>query len=121
MGLVIEQSEFALDIVKLIDYAFQQGFTVTLGEAYRTKEQQDIYIKQGKSKTANSMHLKRLALDLNFFKNGELVETNKELYEIGKYWESLDTKNRWGGSWRGLIESGQSTFDDYPHFERYIP
>ncbi len=121
MGLVIEQSEFALDIVKLIDYAFQQGFTVTLGEAYRTKEQQDIYIKQGKSKTANSMHLKRLALDLNFFKNGELVETNKELYEIGKYWESLDIKNRWGGSWRGLIESGQSTFDDYPHFERYIP
>jgi hypothetical protein len=121
MGLVAEQNEFTLDMVKLIDYAFQQGFTVTLGEAYRTKEQQDIYIAQKKSKTANSMHLKRLALDLNFFKNGELIESNKELYEIGKYWESLDEKNRWGGSWRGLIESGQSTFDDYPHFERYIP
>ena len=55
------------------------------------------------------------------FKGGKLVEDSKEIYEIGKYWESLDTKNRWGGSWRGLIESGQSTFDDYPHFERYIP
>ena len=26
----------------------------------------------------------------------------------------------WGGSWRGLIETGKSTFVDDPHFERQV-
>ena len=55
-----------------------------------------------------------------FFKNGVLIENSKELFEIGKFWESLNEANRWGGSWRGLIESGKSTFNDYPHFERKV-
>lgn len=45
------------------------------------------------------MHLKKCAIDLNF-----LMGCNRNSKEIGKFWESLGEKNRWGGSWRGLIE-----------------
>ena len=67
MSLVTEQAAFLLDVCKLIQFATERGFTVTGGELYRTLEQQQIYIKTGRSKTMNSMHLKRCAIDLNFF------------------------------------------------------
>lgn len=117
MRLREEQSEFAKDVLKLLSFIFDLDYDVTFGEVLRTDEQQALYISSGKSKTSNSMHLKKCAIDLNFFKNGMLVETPKE---IGKFWESLGEKNRWGGSWRGLIESGKSTFNDSPHFERQV-
>ena len=117
MSLRNEQSLFTKDVIKLLSFIDDLGYEVTFGEVLRTEEQQEIYIKTGRSKTSNSMHLKKCAIDLNFFKNGELVETPKQ---IGKFWESLNEKNRWGGSWRGLIESGKSTFNDSPHFERQV-
>lgn len=117
MSLREEQSAFAKDVQKLLYFIHDLGYEVTFGEVLRTEEQQALYISQGKSKTSNSMHLKKCAIDLNFFKDGELIETPNK---IGKFWESLNDKNRWGGSWRGLIESGKSTFNDYPHFERQV-
>ena len=73
MNLVQEQQLFLLDAVRLIAYATKLGFCVTGGELYRTTEQQEIYVKSGRSKTMNSNHLKRCAIDLNFFKYGKLV------------------------------------------------
>ncbi len=120
MSLVKEQSLFLLDVSDLIREAHRQGFEVTGGELYRTAEQQAIYVREGKSKTSNSPHLRRLAIDLHFFRGGRLVEERLALKPLGDFWESLSTKNRWGGSWRGLIESGQSSFVDTPHFERRV-
>lgn len=120
MTLREHQSVFARDINKLLQYAFDNGYEVTFGEALRTEAQQAIYIKEGKSKTPNSMHLKKCAFDLNFFKNGELIEDRIMLKPIGDFWERINEANRWGGSWRGAIERGESTFNDYPHFERKI-
>ena len=84
----------------------------TVVEGIRTKERQVELVKQGKSKTMNSMHLKRLAIDLNFFVDGELVYDHPKVIELGTYWESLDSKNQWGGFW--------TTFRDYPHFQRTV-
>lgn len=117
MSLSKEQQAFTRDVVKLLNKAFELGYEITLGEALRTQEQQEIYIKTGKSKTSNSMHLKKCAIDLNCFKDGVLVEVP---YELGKYWESLSPLNRWGGSWRGLVEANKSKFVDKPHFERSV-
>ena len=64
------------------------------------------------------MHLKGLQSTLTFFIGGELVYEHESITKLGKYWEGLSLKNRWGGSWRGLVESGKSTFKDTPHFER---
>lgn len=119
MGLRDEQMAFTADVVKLLLKASQLGYEVTLGEVMRPIEMQQLYFKQGKSKTMASQHLKKLAIDLNLFFEGRLC-TAKEIAPLGKYWESLDEKNRWGGSWRGRVESGASKFVDGPHFERFV-
>lgn len=112
MSLVQEQAAFLLDAAKLVQHATEQGFVVTGGELWRTPEQQKVYVQTGRSKTMASNHLRRLAIDLNFFKNGELVYDKNVLRLIGEYWESLNPANRWGGNFRSIV--------DVPHFERNI-
>lgn len=107
---VFAQSEFLKDVCKLLTKADQLGFVVTGGELYRTAEQQQIYVKTGRSMTMNSNHLRRCAIDLNFFKNGELTYSVDTLKPLGEYWKSLNPKNDWGGFWK--------SFKDVPHFER---
>lgn len=85
MSLVQEQAAFLLDTGKLIAYATEQGFVVTGGELWRTPEQQQVYVKTGRSKTMKSNHLRRLAIDLNFFREGRLVATKAELAGLGSY------------------------------------
>ena len=112
MSLVAEQAQFLMDACKLVVFATKQGFVVTGGELFRTPEQQEIYLKTGRSKTMNSYHLKRCAIDLNFFKGGVLVYDKAVLQPLGDYWESLNKKNSWGGNW--------NSFKDVPHFERRV-
>lgn len=110
MSMVYEQATFLDHLCLMIAHAKSLGFTVTSGELYRTPEQQQIYVQTGRSKTLKSYHLKRLAGDFNFFKDGQLVYDKEALQPIGDYWESLDQKNSWGGNW--------NSFKDLPHFER---
>lgn len=115
MSIVEEQSTFLLQVAELIHKAAALGFQVAGGELYRTPEQQALHVKNGRSTTMSSQHLKRLAVDLNFFKPGadgqlQLTYDVEELRPLGQFWENLDPANRWGGNW--------STFKDTPHFER---
>lgn len=112
MGMVSEQAAFLLDVGKLVQEATSRGFVVTGGELWRTQEQQEIYVKSGRSKTMASNHLRRLAIDLNFFYAGEVVGDVKSLAPLGKFWESLNPQNRWGGNFKSLV--------DAPHFERNV-
>jgi len=125
MGMVSKQWEFLQDLCKLLDRAKDLGFTVTGGELQRPISLQRLYVKTGRSKTMRSSHLNRLAIDLNFFLKNEkgrlrLTWNREDIRPLGDYWESLDPKNVWGGSWRGLIDKGKSTFVDVPHFERRL-
>lgn len=117
MSMILGQAAFLCDVRELLDRAEQLGFVVTMGEAFRTTEQQMIYVQTGRSKTMNSEHLKRRAIDLNFFSNGKLCG-REEIKPLGDYWESLHPLNRWGGNWRGLVDASKSSFVDAPHFER---
>jgi hypothetical protein len=112
MSVVAEQAAFLRDVGKLIEYATAQGFQVTAGELYRTPEQQQIYVKTGRSKTMNSLHLQRRAVDLNFFKDGKLTYDKGVLAPLGLFWESLHPLNSWGGNGVKLV--------DTPHFSRGI-
>lgn len=114
-GLVREQSVFMLQLGELLRKAGEQGFAVAGGELYRTPEQQAFYIQSGRSSTMSSQHLKRLAIDLNFFRDGtdggaQLVSDVEALRPLGQFWEGLDPANRWGGNW--------GSFKDLTHFER---
>ena len=98
--MIIAQEIFALNVAKLIMFIFENGYACTLGEAYRTKEQAEIYAKQGKG-INNSQHCKRLAIDLNLFTHDGKYLNNSEDYElIGAYWENLHDANRWGGNFQ---------------------
>lgn len=117
MSMIDGQSAFLRDVVRLLTKADELGYVTTLGEAFRTSEQQAIYVKTGRSKTMASEHLNRRAIDLNIFKDGKLCGRD-EIKPLGDFWEGLSPLNRWGGNWRGLVDAGKSRFIDAPHFER---
>lgn len=113
MSMVNEQFYFLKDLARLIEFIDSKGFLITGGELWRTPEQQEIYVKSGRSMTSNSKHLSRLAIDLNFFtEDGKIISDKKLLDPIGEYWEGLSDKNRWGGNFKTLV--------DLPHFERNV-
>ena len=101
--MVEKQWKFLQDLAKLIEYAKGLGFVLVGGELYRTREQQEIYFKQGKSKTLNSRHCQRLAIDLLIMTQKDrvwVIDGDYEKYKkLGEYWKSLDTDNVWGGDW----------------------
>lgn len=120
MGLLNLQMQFVDDVMsKLIPFINSHGLLITFGECLRTVEQQKLYFDQGKSKTMDSQHIKKLAIDLNFFYPIKLtlISDRNIIKPIGDYWESISIQHRWCGSWRGLIDSGKSSFIDIPHFE----
>lgn len=111
--LIAAQSDFLLDVSKLIENAHSLGFYLTAGELWRPQVTQDYYFSHGLSKTLHSNHQDRLAIDLNVF----LISTSQlatldQISPLGKFWESLNVKNRWGGHF--------STLRDGPHFERIL-
>lgn len=119
MTLGQEQEAFAKHFVTLLQKIWEAGYDVRIGEVQRPIEMQEIYVKTGRSKTMDSMHLKKCAADVTILKDGVVLDRTG-YKPFGDFWESLDSKNRWGGNWRGLIASGKSTFVDVPHFERKV-
>ncbi len=108
MSLGTHQEAFSIHLAMLILRANDLGYKVRMGEVYRTPEQQQFYVQTGRSKTMNSMHLKKCAADLHFIKGGELQYPE----ELGRFWESLDPLNQAGMFWK--------TFVDAPHFQRTV-
>jgi peptidoglycan L-alanyl-D-glutamate endopeptidase CwlK len=106
MKLGEHQERFSEDLCQLLTYAMSHGYKVRMGEVERPLAMQEVYFKTGRSKTMNSMHLKKCAVDLHFFKDGQICYPK----ELGDFWEALDPLNRWGGNWKD--------FKDGPHFER---
>jgi hypothetical protein len=92
MTLRQKQSKFAHMVALLLLQAEQLGFEVTLGDAYR-----DPRCPYGHK---NSLHRKRLAIDLNLFMGGKYLTTTAAHEPLGIYWESI------GGSWGGRFGDG---------------
>ncbi len=118
MRLSEKQWQFLQDVSLMIHWIERKGWYVTGGELYRPQEMQELYKKQGKTKTLNSKHTRRLAIDLFLFIDDKITWRAKDYEPLGKFWESIRPENRWGGSWRGKVERGESTFIDAVHFER---
>lgn len=100
MALSEKQRKFTLLVSRLIQWAYEMGYELSFGEALRTPEQQAIYFKTGKSKTLNSKHLEKLAIDLNLFKDGEYQADSLSHRPLGGYWKSLDPECKWGGDFK---------------------
>ena len=98
MKLSQKQAVFAHNVAKLIEFIYSKGYSCSLGETYRTAAQALAYSKEGKG-IANSLHCKRLAIDINLFSpDGSYFPETKDYEPFGKFWEALDPLNRWGGT-----------------------
>ncbi len=93
------QSQHVRCTAKLIEWATEKGYEMTAGEWLRTPEQAMINAQNG-SGIVHSLHLIRLAVDLNLFKDGALLSTKEDYQPLGDYWCSLDPLCRWGGNFQ---------------------
>lgn len=99
MTLGQKQRKFTRMVADLIVFAYDNGYELTLGEAFRTPEQAALNAKSGKG-IANSLHCDKLAIDLNLFKGGVFLTTTADHQPLGEFWESI------GGSWGGRFNDG---------------
>jgi hypothetical protein len=94
-----KQRRFTRLVGQLIAYAYEQGYELTFGEALRTPEQAALNAKNG-SGSLNSLHLLKLAIDLNLFKDGAYLKSSEAHKPLGEYWKSLGEDCRWGGDFK---------------------
>lgn len=119
------QFRFMRNVAHLINYAFENGFQVSGGELHRSQETQQRHVAEGRSQTMNSMHLKRLAIDLNIFVDGYLLFSNQNKVDgdllkarpLGEMWTGLHPDNRWGGDFDQDGNPLNGKFKDGSHFE----
>jgi len=116
MTLSKRQQAFARNAARLILYMAESNYACTFGEAYRTPEQAALNAKKGIG-IVNSLHCKRLAIDLNLFKDGKYLSGGEHYKQFGKYWVSLHESNRYGGDWDKDGISGEKGEIDFNHFE----
>lgn len=100
MTLGQKQRQFTRMIGLLIEYAYQQGYELTVGDAYRDPRLHgEVGVKKGYGHP-KSAHKQRLAMDLNLFKDDKYLDKTEDHRFLGEYWESM------GGSWGGRFEDG---------------
>ena len=107
MSLGTEQRAFTRDVAKLISWAYSHGYELSLGDGYRDPR---VFGAVGETKGyghPKSNHKRRLAVDLNLFKDGSYLSATKDHEPLGTYWETLHPHNRWGGR-----------YNDGNHYER---
>ena len=90
-------------VSQLIVKAYEMGYEVTLGDAYRDPRLHGALGEKKGYSHRNSCHKIRLAIDLNLFKDGVFLTDGTGHKELGEWWESQ------GGSWGGR-------FNDSNHY-----
>jgi hypothetical protein len=95
-----KQRRFTSMIGLLIAFAYEVGYELTFGDAYRDPR---VHGEVGNSKSyssANSLHKSRLAVDFNLFKDGKFLTATSDHLPLGEFWESI------GGTWGGRFNDG---------------
>ena len=97
MTLGQKQRLFMQLLPRLLDYAYENGYELSLGDGFRSPSMfGEVGIKQGYGR-ASSNHKVRLAIDLNLFKDGNYLTSTEDHTPLGEYWESLHELCSWGG------------------------
>lgn len=99
LSLREKQSLFVKLVSLLIQHATIIGYELTFGEAWRTPEQAAWNAAHG-SGIKNSLHIQRLAIDFNLFKDGKLLNLSEDHKPLGEWWEAQSTPDyscAWGG------------------------
>ncbi|MEZ2746319.1 M15 family metallopeptidase [Halopseudomonas bauzanensis] len=100
MTLGQKQRKFTRMIADLILFAYNQGYELTFGDAYRDPQVHGAVGQKKSYSSANSLHKERLAVDFNLFKGGQFLTRTEDHQPLGEYWESI------GGTWGGRFNDG---------------
>jgi len=100
MTLGQKQRRFTRMIADLIRFAYDNGYELTFGDAYRDPRVHGDVGQKLSYSSANSLHKERLAVDFNLFRNGQFLTGTEDHRPLGEYWESI------GGTWGGRFNDG---------------
>jgi len=95
-----KQREFLPSIARLIQFAYSNGYELTLGDGYRDPRLHGAVGEKKGYGAANSCHKIRLAIDLNLFRDGKYLTATEDYRVLGEFWESI------GGTWGGRFSDG---------------
>lgn len=100
MTLSEKQRKLVRMIAQLITWAYDNGYELTLGDAYRDPRVFGNVGEQQGYGRSRSNHKIRLAVDFNLFKDGKYLTSTEDHRPLGEYWESI------GGAWGGRFNDG---------------
>ncbi len=80
----------------LIAFAYEKGYEITFGDAWA---------KTGHK--TGSFHYKRLAIDLNLFREGTYLSSTESHRPLGEFWMSI------GGTWGGNFKQKDGNHYSY--------
>ena len=91
-------------IAQLIQWAYVQGYELSLGDAYRDPRLHGALGEKKGYGHASSCHKMRLALDLNLYIDSS-ADVDDDVYQVstaahrklGEQWKSMHELARWGG------------------------
>ena len=95
MSLGQDQRDFTKAIATLITWAYEHGYEITFGDAYRDPRLHGEFGEKVSYGNAKSFHKKRLAIDLNLFRDGKYLTKTSDHQVLGQMWEAM------GGTWGG--------------------
>lgn len=95
-----KQRIFTRMVADLILFAYERGYELSLGDAYRDHRVFGAPGVKRNYSSANSLHKERLAIDLNLFKDGKYLDKTEDHKELGEFWEGI------GGTWGGRFNDG---------------
>ncbi len=99
MSLNSLQAEFTQCIAKLIVWCFENDYPVILAEAYRTPEQAILNAENGVG-ISNSLHTKKLAVDMFRVKDNTITWDALEYKPVGDQWKTMHELARHGGDFK---------------------
>ena len=100
MTLGDKQRRFTKMLAKLILWAYQNGYEITVGDFYRSPRAFGPMGEKIAYGSKNSNHKLRLAGDLNLFKDGVFLTKTEDHRPLGEQWEKM------GGAWGGRFNDG---------------
>lgn len=100
MTLGEKQRKFVRMIADLIVWAYDHGYELTFGDAYRDPRLHGQLGQKLGYGHQNSCHKIRLAVDLNLFKDGQFLQSTEDHQPLGEQWEKM------GGTWGGRFNDG---------------